>query len=121
MDKHITKCLYGQDYEYNTSLRVIGAALRMQKGYLQKVQRVGKEKAKYIEKPQIRDTVCNLFHIGHDAFSDIVGGYLHNQSIYQSGKERGGEGLAIPRQRRAEYPEQRRCRSRCKILFTAIG
>jgi hypothetical protein len=31
MDKHITKALYGQDYEYNTSLRVIGAALRMQK------------------------------------------------------------------------------------------
>jgi hypothetical protein len=29
MDKHITKCLYGQDYEYNTSLRVIGAALHM--------------------------------------------------------------------------------------------
>jgi hypothetical protein len=78
MDKHITKHLYGQDYEYNTSLRVIGAALRMQKGYLQKVQRVGKEKAKYIKKPQIRDTVCNLFHIGHDAYSDIVGGYLHN-------------------------------------------
>jgi hypothetical protein len=25
MDKHITKCLYGQDYKYNTSLRVIGA------------------------------------------------------------------------------------------------
>jgi hypothetical protein len=90
MDKHITKCLYGKDYKYNTSLRVIGAALRMQKGYLQKVQRVGKEKAKYIEKPQIRDTLCNLFHIGHDAYSDIVGGYLHNQSIYQSGMEGGG-------------------------------
>jgi hypothetical protein len=78
MDKHITKHLYGQDYDYNTSLRVIGAALHMQKGYLQKVLRVGKEKAKYIEKPQIRDTVCNLFHIGHDAYSAIVGGYLAN-------------------------------------------
>jgi hypothetical protein len=27
MDKHITKCLYGQDYDYNASLRGIGAAL----------------------------------------------------------------------------------------------
>jgi hypothetical protein len=90
MDKHITKHLYGQDYDYNTSLRVIGAALHMQKGYLQKVQRVGKEKAKYIKKPQIRDTVCNLFHIGHDAYSQIVGGYLANRKIYQSGSNKGG-------------------------------
>jgi hypothetical protein len=28
MDKHITEALYGQDYEHNKSLRVIGAALR---------------------------------------------------------------------------------------------
>jgi hypothetical protein len=92
MDKCITKCLYGQDYDYDTSLRVVGAALRMQKGgyNLQKVQRVGKEKAKYVEKPQIRDMVCNLFHIGHDAYSDIVGGYLHKRKVYKSGKGGGG-------------------------------
>jgi hypothetical protein len=29
MEKHITKCLYGQDSEYNISLRVVGVALRM--------------------------------------------------------------------------------------------
>jgi hypothetical protein len=69
MDKHITKCLYGQDYEYDTSLRVIGATLRMQKGHLQKVPKLGKKE---------RDTVCDLFHIDHDAYSQIVGGYLHN-------------------------------------------
>jgi hypothetical protein len=75
MDKHITKSLYGLDYDYNTTLRVVGAALRMQKSHLQKLQRVGKEKAKYyVEKPRIHDTVCNLFHIGHDAYSAIVGG-----------------------------------------------
>jgi hypothetical protein len=90
MDKHITKCLYGQDYDYNTSLRVVVAALRMQKGYLQRVQHAGKEKSKYIKKPQIRDTVCNLFHIGHDAYSDIVGGYLHKRKVYKSGKGGGG-------------------------------
>jgi hypothetical protein len=92
MDKHISNLLHGQDYDYNASLRVIGAALRMQKDHLLKVQRVGKEKAKYVEKPRIRDYVCHLFHIGHDASSTIVGGYLHNRSIYQSGK--GGEGRA---------------------------
>jgi hypothetical protein len=120
IDKHITKCSYGQDYKYNTSLRVIGAALRMQKGYLHRVQCAGKEKAKHIEKPQIRDTVCNLFHIGHDAYSDIVGGYLHNQKVYQSGKTGGGgEELAILLQRRRGSPGQRRCRSRCEILFEA--
>jgi hypothetical protein len=44
-----------------------------------------------VEKPRIRDTVCNLFHIGHDAYSQIVGGYLHNcKKVYQSGKGGGG-------------------------------
>jgi hypothetical protein len=38
-----------------------------------------------VEKPQIRDTVCDLFHIGHDAYSQIVGVYLHNWKVYQTG------------------------------------
>jgi hypothetical protein len=87
MDKHISKVLHGHDSDKNLSIRVVGATVRMQKGHLQKVQRVGKEKAKYIEKPQIRDMVCNLFHIGHDAYSQIIGGYLANQKIYQSGSK----------------------------------
>jgi hypothetical protein len=90
MNKHISKVLHGHDYDKNLSIRVVGAAVWMQKGHLQKVQRVGKEKAKYIKKPQIRDTVCNLFHIGHDAYSQIVGGYLANRKIYQSGSNKGG-------------------------------
>jgi hypothetical protein len=60
MDKHITKSLYGLDYEYNTSLRIIGAAL-------QKVGKLGRVKRSGVPKPQIRDTICDLFHIGHDA------------------------------------------------------
>jgi hypothetical protein len=89
-----------QDYEYNTSLRVIGAALCMQKSHLQKVQKLGKEKAKYVAKPRIRDTICDLFHIGHDAYSQIIGGYLHNQSIYQTG---GGMGNSIARETRIPW------------------
>jgi hypothetical protein len=68
MDNHITKSLYGLDYEYNTSLRVIGAALSMQKSHLQKVAKLGKEKGRLVEKPRIRDMVCDLFHIGSDAY-----------------------------------------------------
>jgi hypothetical protein len=49
MGKHISKGLHGHDYDRNLSLRVVGVALCMQKGHLQKVQRVGKEKAKYVE------------------------------------------------------------------------
>jgi hypothetical protein len=93
MDNHITKSLYGLDYEYNTSLRVIGAALCMQKGYLQRVGKLGKAKARLVEKPQIRNTICNLFHIGHDAYSQIVGGYLHKRDVYVTGRNsvrRGG-------------------------------
>jgi hypothetical protein len=96
MDKHITKALYGQDSEYNTSLRVIGAALRMQKSHLQKVAKLGKEKGRLVEKPRIRDTVCDLFHIGHDAYNQIIGGYLHNRSIYQT----GGRGNALAKETR---------------------
>jgi hypothetical protein len=92
MDKHITKCLYGQDYEYNTTLRVIGAALRMQKSHLQKVAKLGKIKGRLVEKPWIRDTVCDLFHIGHDAYSQIVGGYLHKRKVYVTGRNSVGRG-----------------------------
>jgi hypothetical protein len=90
MDKHITKCLLGQDYDYNASLRVVGVALRMQKAHLQKVAKLGKIKGKPVEKPRIRDTICDLFHIGHDAYSQIVGGYLHNRKVYVSGKNKAG-------------------------------
>jgi hypothetical protein len=92
MDKHITKALYGQGYEYNTSLRVIGVALCMQKSHLQKVQKLGKEKGRLVEKPRIRDTVCDLFHIGHDAYSEIVGGYLHKRDVYVTGRNSVGRG-----------------------------
>jgi hypothetical protein len=93
MDKHITKALYGQDYKYNTSLRVIGAALRMQKAHLQKVQKLGKIKGRLVEKPRIRDTVCDLFHIGNDAYySEFVGGYLHKGKVYVTGRNSVGRG-----------------------------
>jgi hypothetical protein len=92
MDKHITKCLYGQDYEYNTSLRVIGAALQMQKAHLQRVAMLEKAKANLVEKPQIRDMICNLFHIGHDAYSKIVGVYLHKRDVYVTGRNSVGRG-----------------------------
>jgi hypothetical protein len=53
---------------------MIGAALHMQKSHLQKVQKLGKVKGRLVEKPHIRDTVCDLFHIGHDAYSQITTG-----------------------------------------------
>jgi hypothetical protein len=43
--------------------------------------------------------VCDLFHIGHDAYGQIVGGYLHNRSIYQTGGG-GGRGNALARETR---------------------
>jgi hypothetical protein len=112
MDNHITKALYGQDYKYNTSLRVIGAALHMQKSHLQKVANLGKIKGRLVEKPRIRDTVCDLFHIGHDAYSQIVGGTCTiDLSIKQV------EGMRL--QRRLIYRRPRWRRSRCEILFEA--
>jgi hypothetical protein len=114
MDNHITKSLYGLNYEYNTSLRVIGAALCVQKGYLQKVGKLGKEKGRLVEKPRIRDMVCDLFHIRHDAYSQMIGGYLHNCKVYQTG---GGRGMRL--QRRHGSPGQRRCRLQSVILFKA--
>jgi hypothetical protein len=90
MDKYITKCLYGQDYDYNTSLRVVGAALHMQKGYLQRVAKLGKGRGREVPRPQICDTFCDLFHMGHDAYSQIVGGYLADHKVYQSGKDGAG-------------------------------
>jgi hypothetical protein len=65
----------------------------MQKSHLQKVQKLGNIKGRLVEKPRIRDTVCDLFHIGHDAYSEIVGGYLHKRKVYVTGRNtvrRGG-------------------------------
>jgi hypothetical protein len=111
MDKHITKALFGQDYEYNTSLRVIGAAL-MQKSHLQKVQKLGKEKGRLVEKPRIRDTVCDLFHIGHDAYSEIVGGYLHKRKVYVTGRNSVGRGGNAARETRIPRTKAMQIRSR---------
>jgi hypothetical protein len=89
---HLAKCLYGQDYDYNVSPRVVGAALWMQKAHLQKkVAKLGKVKDRLVvEKPWIRDTICDLFHIGHDAYSQIVGSYLHNCKVDVSGENKSG-------------------------------
>jgi hypothetical protein len=65
MDKHITKCLHGHDYDRNLSLNVERADVWMQKGHLlQKLQRVGKEKAKYVagEAPDQRHHLQSFPH-----------------------------------------------------------
>jgi hypothetical protein len=92
MDKRISQALRGQYYDYNALLRFIGAALRMQKSHLQKVKKLGKVTGKLVEKPQISDTNCDLFHIGHDAYNQIIGGYLLNRKVYVSGRSNGGRG-----------------------------
>jgi very-short-patch-repair endonuclease len=86
MDKHISKVLHRHDYDRNLSLRVVGAAVRMQKGYLEKVGKLSKDKGRPVPKPPIRDTVCDLFRIGHESYSQIVGGYLSKRQVYVSGK-----------------------------------
>jgi hypothetical protein len=90
MDKHISKVLHGHDYDKYLSLRVVGAAVRMQKGYLLKVGKLSKENGRQVPKPRIRDTICDLFHIGHESYSQIVGGYLAKRRVYVSGKNNAG-------------------------------
>ncbi len=48
MKRHITKVVRGHDIDYNLSLRVLGAALELQRGYLQTLSRVRKEKKKEV-------------------------------------------------------------------------
>jgi very-short-patch-repair endonuclease len=90
MDKHISHCLHGHDYDKNLSLRVVGDAVQMQKGYLQKVGKLSKDKGRLVPTPCICDTICHLFQIGHESYSQIVGGYLSKRQVYVSGKNKAG-------------------------------
>jgi hypothetical protein len=108
MAKHISKALYGQDYEYNTSLRVIGVALHMQKVHLQKVQKLGEIKGRLVEKPWIRDTVCDHFHIGHDATVRLlVVTCTRGRCMKLEGTVSGEGGMQGNKTR--EFPGQQRC------------
>jgi very-short-patch-repair endonuclease len=72
----------------------------MQKSHLQMVQKLGKIKGRLVEKPRIRDTVCDLFHIGHDAYSQIIGSYLHKRKVYVTGRNSVGRGGNAARETR---------------------
>jgi hypothetical protein len=52
MKKHISKRLHGHDIDTNLSLHIVAAALELQKGYLEEMKKVSKQKGKHEKWPQ---------------------------------------------------------------------
>jgi hypothetical protein len=86
MEKQISKQLNGLDIDRNLSLRVVKAALVIQKEYLER--KVSQDAA--VGLPAIRRQICKLFSISPTSYCAIMQSYFGNQTVYTSGK--GGEG-----------------------------
>ena len=52
MKKHISKRLHGHDIDANLSLRIVAAALELQKGYLEEMKKGSKQKGKHEKRPR---------------------------------------------------------------------
>ncbi len=82
--KSLTKHLQGSEIDGKVSLRIIGAALQLQKEYLQVKQKLGKEKGNRPSKPAVRNTVCQLFHISSTSYAKIMRNYLTSDTIHST-------------------------------------
>ena len=83
----ISKRLHGHDIDANLSLRIVAAALELQKGYLEEMKKASKQKNKHVKRPQVRDKVCKFFRISAGTYSKIMGDYLQQRQVYVSGRE----------------------------------
>jgi hypothetical protein len=83
----ISKRLHGHDIDANLSLRIVAAALELQKGYLEEMKKVSKQKNKHVKRPQVRDKICKFFRISAGTYSKIMGDYLQQRQVYVSGRE----------------------------------
>jgi hypothetical protein len=90
MKNHVSGLLQAEDYDTNTSLRVIHAALEIQESYLRQRSRVGKAKASSVPAPAVRAEVCRLFAISESTYSKILREYLMQRQVYVSGKSGRG-------------------------------
>lgn len=96
LEKHISRMLKGADIDKNLSLRVLTAAFRIQKDYLEARRKKGVDK-KSVRRPMIRAQVCGMFGISERSFSKIMQSYLINRKIYASGWCDSGRGGNISR------------------------
>ena len=86
---HIQKKIRSQPYDSNASLRVIHAALTLQKEHLEAVRKA--RKGEKIAPPKVRQKVCQLFGVSNKTYQTIISTYLDdNKHIYQTG-ERGNK------------------------------
>ena len=86
----ISKRLCGQDIDSSLSLRIVAAALELQKGYLLEKKKVSKQKDKHVKRPQVRHNVCKFFRISASTYSKIMRNYLKERQAYVSGRQSVG-------------------------------
>ena len=90
MQKYISKSLMGQDIGRDTSLRVLGSTLSLQRTHLKAKGKASKEKQSSIAPAKVREQVCKLYHILIPTYTKIVSGDLSNRQVYVSGRDEAG-------------------------------
>ena len=89
MLKHVSNKLKGHDIDSNVSLRVVRAALQLQKNYLEEKRKIGNKKDRSVPPPRIREKLTALFGISAPTYVQIMTTYLSTRNSYDSGKSRG--------------------------------
>ncbi len=79
-----TRRLQCSKIDGKVSLRIIGAALQLQKAYLQMEQKLGKDKGNRAPMPAVCNTMCRLFHISSTSSSKIMRNYLTSDTIHST-------------------------------------
>jgi hypothetical protein len=85
MVQDITKQLHGQDIDRNLSLRVIQAALCIQRAYLEKKKKAGESTEHVVHATGMHDQVCSMHGISTRNYGSIIQGNFQNRSLYTSG------------------------------------
>lgn len=100
IDEHLSKInkhLYGNDYDEQSTARVIRAALTLQRDYLLELKKRGTAKGKTLVAPKVRETVTRLFGVSTPTYTTIMKEFFHQQKLYSTGsgqKGRTGNTLA---------------------------
>ena len=105
--KSIQQRLRSQPCDDNLSLRVIHAALTLQKEHLEHVRKLGKDRKK-APTPRVRERVCDLFGMSPGTYTKVMRAYLGEKKLYET----GDRGNYSPKKTRVPRTKQVLCEVR---------
>lgn len=81
----LKKRLYGEAVTESLSLRVVCAALQLQREYLEQKRKLGAKKRRKLPPAAVRERICKLFRLSSPTYSTIISNYFKtNRNAYES-------------------------------------